>query len=146
MCHWCEWCQVLVQRTKIQMHVHLRMGYCQILFKVKGKLRDKMHCLLSSSGSEIVSPYDAASHHWYIQLQILNNCLVWLKFLCFETFTQPFVNDIIPPLLVPKQGKTVHAVLTWTRLYILLSFIEIIKAWPLYICALWTRGHAYLLT
>ena len=33
---------------------------------------------------------------------------------------------------------------TYTRLYILRSFIEIIKAWPL--CVLWTHGHTYFFT
>ena len=78
------------------------------------------------------------SNDWYIQLQILisflDNCLVKLKFLFFETCTQPFCKRYYPVIVITK---TRHVLCTGkcTRLYIL----EIIKAWPL--CILWTRGH-----
>ena len=66
-----------------------------------------------------------------------------LRFLFFVTFTQPFCKRHYPAIVITKNKRRMFTV-TCTRLYILLSFIEIIKASPL--CVLWTRGHAYLLT
>ena len=97
----------------------------------------------------IVSPYDAKCVTPLIYRTIDLDFIVWIIVSfdwSFFYFLQPlkshnlFVNDIIPPLLLQNKAKLY--IVTCTRLYILLSFIEIIKAWPL--CVLWTRGHAYI--
>ena len=80
------------------------------------------------------------SNYWS-WFPFLDNCPVWLKFLFFVTFTQLFCKRHYPVIVIPK--TRMYTVIC-TCLYILLSYIEIIKAWPL--CDLWTRGHAYLLT
>ena len=97
----------------------------------------------------IVSPYDANCVTQLIysttDLYFLFWILVSFDLSCFffVTFTQPFYKRHHPTIGYYR-NKARLFIVTRTRLYILLSFIEIIKAWPL--CILWTREYAYLLT
>ena len=93
---------------------------------------------------------ETASHHLYIQLEILISffliilsCDICFYFIFFLNFIQPFCKRHYPAIVITK---TRHVLFTGTCrcLYILLPFIEIIESWPL--CVVWTRGNAYLLT
>ena len=102
-----------------------------------------MHSLLLRPGSDnstciylwckLRHAHDISNYRsWF---PFLDNCIVWLMilfFYFFQSFAQPFfVNGIIPPLLLPKQDIYCTLVHVRTRLYILLPFIEIIKAWSI---------------
>ena len=66
--------------------------------------------------SPVVSPYDANCVTPLIYpttaldflFGIIVSCDLRFYFLFFETFTNLFVNGIIPPLLLPKKVCTVH--------------------------------------
>ena len=111
----------------------------------KGLFRVEMYSLLLRPGSDnSISLWCKLRHTMELSnyrswFPFWDNCFVWLKFLFFETYTQPFCKRHYPVIVITI---TWHVLYTGkcTRLYIL----EIIKAWPL--CVLWTRGHAYLLT
>ena len=82
------------------------------------------------------------SNFWY-WFHCLDNCLVWLKFLifCIKPSHNLFVNDIIPPLLLPKTRQECTQLYMYTFVYF--TFIH----WDhksVTIMCLWTRGHVYI--